>query len=107
MLKLKLRPCTLQNKTDNDPQVKRLLHERCLCENTNTPKDLKRSFPLIVNPARKLTAGSFIQSQYLEALAASLRVSFCDEWKTGLSNVRPVELRAASCDLRDASCVTN
>ncbi len=33
---------------------------------------------------RKLAARTFIQSQYLKALAASLRVHFCDEWKRGL-----------------------
>ncbi len=31
-------------------------------------------------PTRKLAARTFIQSQYLTALAASLRVGFCDEW---------------------------
>ncbi len=30
------------------------------------------------------TARTFIQSQYLKALTASLRVGFCDEWKRGL-----------------------
>ncbi len=29
---------------------------------------------------------TFIQSQYLKALAASLRVGFCDEWKRGLKH---------------------
>ncbi len=37
------------------------------------------------NPTRKLAARTFIQSQYLKALAASLRVGFCDEWKRGLT----------------------
>ncbi len=30
---------------------------------------------------RKLAAKTFIQSQYMKALVASLRVGFCDEWK--------------------------
>ena len=33
---------------------------------------------------RKLAARTFIQSQYLKALAASLRFHFCDEWKRAL-----------------------
>ena len=37
------------------------------------------------NPTRKLAARTFIQSQYLKALAASLRVGFCNEWKEGLT----------------------
>ncbi len=36
-----------------------------------------RLFPLIAKP-------TFIQSLYLKALAASLGVGFCDEWKRGL-----------------------
>ena len=34
-------------------------------------------------PTRKLAARTFIQPQYLKALAACLRVGFCDEWKRG------------------------
>ncbi len=46
---------------------------------------LFHSFPLIAKkPTRKLAARTFIQSQYLKALAAaSLRVGVCDEWKRG------------------------
>ncbi len=36
-------------------------------------------------PTRKLAARTFIQSQYVKALAASLRVGFCDEWKRDLT----------------------
>ncbi len=35
------------------------------------------------NPTCKLAARTFIQPQYLEELAANLRVGFCDEWKRG------------------------
>ncbi len=45
---------------------------------------LKGSFLLTKNPTRKLAARTFIQSQYLKALVASLRVGFCDEWKRAL-----------------------
>ncbi len=45
------------------------------------------------NPTRKLAARTFIQSQYLKALAASLRVGFGDKWKRGLK----VRLHAAIC----------
>ncbi len=53
---------------------------------------------------RKLAARTFIQSQYLKALAASLRVGFCDEWKRGLD----VDLHKAqgekkwACGLKEA-----
>ena len=47
--------------------------------------DVKVLFHSSQKPTRKLAAGTFIQSQYLKALAASLRVGFCDEWKRGLS----------------------
>ncbi len=39
-----------------------------------------RLFPLIAKPNSQ-AARTFIQSQYLKAFAASLRVGFCDEWK--------------------------
>ncbi len=42
------------------------------------------SFPLIAKATRSSLRATFIQSQYLKALAASLRVGFCDEWKKGL-----------------------
>ena len=42
-------------------------------------------FHLSQKPTRKFAAKTFIQSQYLKALTASLRVGFCDEWKRGLS----------------------
>ncbi len=45
---------------------------------------LKVLFHSSQKPTRKLAARIFIQSQYLKALAASLRVGFCDEWKRGL-----------------------
>ena len=44
---------------------------------------LKAFFHSSQKPTRKLAARTFIQSQYLKALAASLRVGFCDEWKRG------------------------
>ena len=34
---------------------------------------------------RKRAVRTFIQSQYLKALAASLRVGFCNEWKRGFT----------------------
>ena len=45
---------------------------------------LKPLFHSSQKPTNKLAARTFIQSQYLKALAASLRVGFCDEWKRGL-----------------------
>ncbi len=42
---------------------------------------IKALFHSSQKPTRKLAARTFIQSQYLKALAASLRVGFCDEWK--------------------------
>ena len=48
---------------------------------------LKPLFHSSPRPTRKLVARTFIQSQYLKALTASLRVGFCDEWKRGLSLV--------------------
>ena len=42
---------------------------------------VKALFHSSQNPTRKLIARTLIQSQYLKALAASLRVSFRDEWK--------------------------
>ncbi len=39
------------------------------------------------NLTRKLAAGTLIQSQELKALAASLRVGFCDEWKRALQSL--------------------
>ena len=49
---------------------------------------LKALFNSSQKPTRKLAARTFTQSQYLKALAASLRVSFCDEWKSGLIVLR-------------------
>ena len=48
---------------------------------------LKPLFHSSQKPTRKLAARTFIQSQYLKALAASLQVGFCDEWKRGLNRV--------------------
>ncbi len=46
---------------------------------------LKPLFHSSQKPTRKLAAArTFIQSQYLKALAVSLRVGFCNEWKRGL-----------------------
>ena len=45
---------------------------------------IKALFHSSQKPTRKLAARTFIQSQYLKALATSLRVGFCDEWKRGL-----------------------
>ena len=42
-------------------------------------------------PTRKLAARTFIQSQYLKALAASLQVGVCDEWKRGFSVIGILE----------------
>ena len=36
-------------------------------------------------PTRKLAATTFTQSQCLKALAPSLRVGFCDKWKSRIS----------------------
>ena len=44
-------------------------------------------------PTRKLAARTFIQSQYLKALAASLRVGFCDEWKREALNPQLYQLQ--------------
>ncbi len=44
---------------------------------------LKPLFHSSQKPTRKLAARTFIQSQYLKAFAASLRVGFCDEWTRG------------------------
>ncbi len=51
-------------------------------EETDVCLYVKGSFPLIAK--RKLATRSFIQSHCLKALAASLRVGFCDEWNRGL-----------------------
>ncbi len=41
---------------------------------------------------------AFIQSQYLKAVAASLRVGFCDEWKRGFnSGLFVVSLNKRAC----------
>ena len=47
---------------------------------------LKALFHSSQNPTRKLAASLYFElvSQYLKALAVSLRVGFCDEWKRGL-----------------------
>ncbi len=46
---------------------------------------LKELFHSSQKLTRKLAARTFIQSQYLKELAASLRtIDFCDEWKRGL-----------------------
>ena len=42
---------------------------------------LKALFHSSQKPTPKFAARTFIQSQYLKALAVSLRVGFCDEWK--------------------------
>ncbi len=42
----------------------------------------KSSFPVI---AKANSARTFMQSQYLKALVAGLRVGFCDEWKRGFT----------------------
>ncbi len=47
---------------------------------------IKTLFHSSQKPTRKLAARTVIQSQYLKALAASLRVGFCDEWKSGFSH---------------------
>ena len=39
------------------------------------------------NTTRKLASKTFIQTQYLQALGASVRVGFCDEWKRGFNIV--------------------
>ena len=44
---------------------------------------LKPLFHSSQKPTRKLAARTFIQSQYLKVLVASLRVGFCDKWKRG------------------------
>ncbi len=49
---------------------------------------VKALFHTSQNPTPKLAARTFIQSQYLKALAASFRVGFCDEWKRGLRPAR-------------------
>ncbi len=46
---------------------------------------LKALFHPSQKPTRKLAARTFIQSQYLKALAASSRVGFCNEWKRGFT----------------------
>ena len=46
-----------------------------------SPTDSSTLFHSSQKPTRKLAARTFIQSQYLKALAASLRVGVCDEWK--------------------------
>ena len=43
-------------------------------------------------PTRKLAATTFIQSQCLKALAPSLRIGFCDKWKSRI----PETLHAVS-----------
>ena len=43
------------------------------------------SFPLIAKANSQARCENFNQSQYLKALAASLRVDFCDEWKRGIT----------------------
>ncbi len=53
-------------------------------ESTRCDLGLKALVHSSQKPTRKLAARTFIQSQYLKALAASLRVSFCDAWKRGL-----------------------
>ena len=53
----------------------------------NTDTSLKALFHSLQKPTLKLAARTFIQSQYLKALAASLRVGFCDEWKTGFTSL--------------------
>ncbi len=47
---------------------------------------IKPLFHSSQKPTRKLAARTFTQSQYLKALAASLRVSFCVEGKTSFSS---------------------
>ena len=42
---------------------------------------LKPLFHSSQDPNRKLTARTFIQSQYVKELAASLGDPFCNEWK--------------------------
>ncbi len=54
-------------------------------KNRQVENGLKASFPLIAKPTRKLAVRTCIQSEYLKALAVSLRVGFCDEWKRGFS----------------------
>ena len=50
----------------------------------------KSLFQSSQKPTRELAARTFyfIQLQYLKALAVSLRVSFCDEWKRGFTDNR-------------------
>jgi hypothetical protein len=43
---------------------------------------------------RKLAARTFIQSQYMKAIAASLQVGVCDEWKRGFSVIGILGKRA-------------
>ena len=49
---------------------------------------LKALFHSSQKPTRKLAARTFIQSQYLKALAVSLRVGFSDEWKRGFKALK-------------------
>ncbi len=61
------------------------------------------SFPLVAK--RKLAARTFIQSLYLKALAASLRVGFCDEWKSGLTEDFQISLRWRTKILKHKRCI--
>ena len=55
-------------------------------QNTNDESQcVKALFHSSQKPTPKLATKTFTQSQYLKTLAASLRVSFCDEWKIGLT----------------------
>ena len=49
-------------------------------------RSLKSLFHSSQKLTRKLAARTFIQSQYLKALAASLRVGFCGEWKRSFTS---------------------
>ena len=54
-----------------------------ISEETAKSVNYKSLFHSSQKPTLELAARTFIQSQYLKALAASLRVGFCDEWKRG------------------------
>ncbi len=62
----------------------------------------KGSFPSSQKTTYKLSARTFIQSQYLKALAASLRVGFCDEWKRGLTIVLVIFRSGSAGDCRNS-----